>query len=129
MMGCEVAEFLVKRGRQVTVVEESGEMGIGLPEQVHRQRLLAWLEAKGVNMLTGVKYGKITDKGLVISKDGKRRTIKTDTILLALSPRENTALFKSLEGKALEIHLIGDASKFDLMMGAIHDGARIGRLI
>ena len=63
--GCEAAEFLVKRGRRVTIVEESDELGTKILE-IHRPKLLAWLARQGTTMLTGVKYDEITDKGLVI---------------------------------------------------------------
>ena len=130
LQGCEVAEFLVKRGRKVTIVEESDQLGIGLPEQVHRQRLLGWLAEKGVAMLTEVKYVKITDKGLnIINKEEKRQTIRADNILLTLPTQDNSELLKALEGKAPEVHLIGDARELSLIMGAIHEGSRIARLI
>ena len=130
MQGCEVAEFLVKRGRKVTIVEESDQLGTGLPEQVHRQRLLGWLAGKGVAMLTEVKYEEITDKGLtVIDREGEKQTINADAFLLTLPSQENTELFKALEGKAPEVHLIGDARESDLIVGAIHEGSRIARLI
>jgi 2,4-dienoyl-CoA reductase (NADPH2) len=71
IQGCELAEFLVKRGRKVTVVETSEDLGKGLTE-LKKVRLFRWLTKKGVAMITGVKYDEITDKGLaIITKDGK----------------------------------------------------------
>ena len=55
IQGCELAEFLVKRRRKVTIVEQGDRMGDGLVENT-RIRLLWWLSHKGVTMLCSVKY-------------------------------------------------------------------------
>ena len=48
----QLAEFLVKRGRKVTMVETDENLGEGMvPER--RNWLLAWFRKKGVAVLTG----------------------------------------------------------------------------
>lgn len=129
IQGCEVAEFLVKRGRDVTIAETSNQLGIGIPD-VNRVRLLRWLAEKGVTMLSEVRYEEITDKGLtLITKEGERHTIAADTILIATPPKPNTELLKILEGKVPEIYLIGDCKEPKLIVDAIDDGSRIGRTV
>ena len=71
--GLEAAEFLVKRGRKVIIVEESDELGAKILD-AHRPKLLAWLTRKGTTMLTGVKFDEITAKGLVIHQNGRATT-------------------------------------------------------
>lgn len=86
IQGCETAEFLVKLGRKVTVVETSDKLGAGTPE-VSRPRLLWWLAKKGVFLLSGVTYDEITDKGLnIITKEGERQALAADTILAVIPP-------------------------------------------
>ena len=127
--GCELAEFLVKRGRKVTVLEESDQLGTGMPE-VKRIRLLSWLTEKGVTFMTGVKYEEISDHGLnILSKLGERQSIPADTILVAVPFRPNGELFKALEGKVPEIYRIGDCRDPGLIVDAIADGSSIGRKI
>ncbi len=129
IQGCELAEFLVKRGRTVTLVETSDKMGAGMVE-VNRVRLLRWLTRKGVTLLTEVKYDEITDKGLVIvTKDGTKKTLEADTVALATGLAPNDQLLKTVEGQGTEIHLIGDCEKPGLIIDAIHEGSRIGRSI
>jgi len=86
--GLEAAEFLVKRGRKVIVVEESDELGTKILD-AHRPKLLAWLARKGTTMLTGVKFDEITARGLVIYQNGRQQLIEADTILAAI-PRSRT---------------------------------------
>ena len=51
IQGCQVAEFLVKRGRKVTIVDQSQEIGNGL-ETLVKPNLLNWLSEKGHPALT-----------------------------------------------------------------------------
>ena len=96
--GLEAAEFLVKRGRKVIIVEESDELGTKILD-AHRPKLLAWLTRKGTTMLTGVKFDEITAKGLVIHQNGEQRLIEADTILTATPPKPNTEFLEELKKK------------------------------
>ncbi|MFC1965003.1 FAD-dependent oxidoreductase [Chloroflexota bacterium] len=127
--GCELADFLVRRGRKVTIVETSNELGTGIAGDL-RFPLLDWLAKRGTTMMTEVKYEEITEKGLTITtKEGERQIIEADTILPAISLRPNAELFKALEGKVTEVHMIGDCREAGLIMGAIADGSRVGYTI
>ena len=130
IQGCETAEFLVKLGRKVTVLEPSDELGVGVPS-FYRPRLLWWLAKNGVFMLSGVTINKITDGGIaIITKEGERKELTADTIMAVIPPNPNKALFESLRGKIPEIHLIGDAKgESQYILGAVSDGAEIARLI
>jgi 2,4-dienoyl-CoA reductase (NADPH2) len=128
--GCETAEFLVKLGREVTVIETSEALGKGLPE-VSRPRLLWWLAKKGVLLLSGATIIGIKDKGVeIITKEGERQALTADTILTVISPTPNTALYEALKGRVPELHLIGDAKEGTrLILGAVSDGSEIARVI
>ena len=127
--GCETAEFLVKRGRKVTILEASNQLGSGMIER-NKVKLLKWMAKKGATVLTEVKYEEITDKGIrIMTKEGERRTIEADTILITTPPVPNTELFNSLKGRIPEVYLIGDAKEPRLILEAIADGLRIGHAI
>jgi len=129
LQGCQLGEFLVKRGRSVTIVETADALGEGLV-YLTPVRLLNWFKQKGVTTLTGVTYERITDEGLVlITKEGERRTLEADSIIVALPLERDTAVVGTFEGKAPAIFQIGDSREFGYMHGAIADGAEIGRVI
>ena len=71
IQGCQLGEFLIKRGRKVTIVEEGDEMGKWLvPER--KTRLFYWFDKKGIERLTGVKLVEITKKGMTVeTKEGE----------------------------------------------------------
>ncbi len=128
--GCQTAEFLVKRGRKVTIVESGDEIGEGLLPSLIKPQLLDWLNKKDVPMISGVTYKEISDKGLVITtSDGKQQTIEADTILTVLPLLPNTELAESLKGAAPEVYAIGDCNAPHLIVDAVADGARLARAV
>jgi 2,4-dienoyl-CoA reductase (NADPH2) len=129
MQGCQLAEFLVKRGRKVTIVDTAEILGEELvPER--KNRLFRWFCQKGVTLMTGVKYEEITDKGLIITtKEGKKLTIEADSIVPALPLTPDTELLKSLEGKVPEIYTIGDCKEPGLIPDATAGGWQIANAI
>ena len=64
--GCELAEFLVKRGKEVTLVHSGPyeSLGEGL-SMIRKWPLISWLRKKGVNIITEAKYEEINNKGLL----------------------------------------------------------------
>ncbi len=127
--GCQLAEFLTKRHRKVTIVHTDEVLGEGITVE-DQLRLFPWLDKKGVARFTGVKYEEINDKGLVITtREGKKQTLEADTIVLALPFLPNTDIAKSLEGKVPKTHVIGSCMEPGLIVDAIAGGARIGHSI
>jgi pyruvate/2-oxoglutarate dehydrogenase complex dihydrolipoamide dehydrogenase (E3) component len=125
IQGCELAEFLVKRGRHVTIVDTAEELGSGMGA-VNKLCLFGWLSEKGASMITGVEYQEITDKGLtIIDGEGRTRTIEADTIVTAMPLKPNNDLIKTLEGTVPEIYSIGDCVEPRLIIDAVADGFRI----
>jgi 2,4-dienoyl-CoA reductase (NADPH2) len=132
LQGLQTAEFLVKRGRNVTVVDSCPEklIGDGLLETFMKPWLIAWLKEKRVSIISGARFEEINGEGLVITtKDGKRVTLKAGSIVTALPLLPNLELFNSMKGKANEVYAVGDARDPNLIVDAIEDGSRIARQI
>ena len=126
---CQLAEYMAKRGRKVTMVDADQTLGEGLiPER--KNRLFSWFRKKGVTMMSGVKYEEITNEGLTITtKENRRLTLQADTIIPAIPLMPNTDLLRSLEGKVSQIYLIGDCREPRLIPDAIADGWKIANTI
>jgi len=129
MHGCQLAEFLVKRGRKVTIVDTAEELGEGLvPER--KTRLFVWFRIKGVTLISGAKLEEVTDKGLTITtKEGNRQTIEADNIVPAMPLAPNERLSKSIAGQVPETYLIGDCKDPGLIPDATAAGWQIGNNI
>jgi pyruvate/2-oxoglutarate dehydrogenase complex dihydrolipoamide dehydrogenase (E3) component len=127
--GCETAEFLAKRGRKVTIVEQSEAIGEGVLD-FRLGLLLDWFPRKGVTIISGVKDMEITDEGLVITtKDGKKQTLEANSIIPTAPLKPNDELAKSLKGKVPEIYIIGDCGEPRMIVNAIADGYHTARTI
>jgi 2,4-dienoyl-CoA reductase (NADPH2) len=129
IQGCELAEFLVKRQRKVTIVDSADALGHDMIQHL-RQQLFWWFREKGVVMLPGVQPVAITAKGLtVLTKEGYKRTVEADSIVPAIPMKPNTELFEHLKGKVPEVYAVGDCGNPRLIVDAIADGWRVGKEI
>ncbi|HJX13101.1 MAG TPA: FAD-dependent oxidoreductase [Dehalococcoidales bacterium] len=127
--GCELGEFLSRRGRSVTIVEEDETPGKGMVD-VLMAYLFTWFRKKGVTLMPGVRYEEITVNGLtVINEEGNRQTIAADSIIPALPLEANPYLLRIMEGKAPEVYAIGDCREPGLIRDAVADGSRVARAI
>ena len=126
IQGCQLGEFLTKRGRKVTIVDTEKEMGDGLaPER--KTRLFYWFRKKGVPLLPEVKLKEITDKGLVITtREGDQRTLYADTIIPSIPFKPNNELADKLKGKIPEVYSIGDCEQPGVIPDATAAGWAVG---
>ena len=130
--GCQTAEFLVKRGGKVAIVDSCtpDEIGEGLLETLVKPFLLIWLEEKGVEIISEATFEKIDNDGLTIAtKDGARRTLKADKIVTAMPMLADTELFKKFQNAAKEVYALGDAREPAYIVDAVEDGAKVARQI
>ena len=75
---------------------------------IHR----AALKMKGVEMLSGVTYHKISDEGLYISRENEELTpelLEVDNVVLCTGQVSNSKLYEDLKNSGVECHLIGGA--------------------
>lgn len=127
--GCQLAAFLVKRGRQVTVIEQSDRLGDGI-SIVMRDRLIDWLKSKGTVFLTETACTEVRGNSVVLkSKDGAASEVGMDNVIVVLPTEPNLGLAKALTPIVPEVHAIGDCLEGKLMLGAIASGARVGHAL
>jgi NADPH-dependent 2,4-dienoyl-CoA reductase/sulfur reductase-like enzyme len=132
--GCELAEFLIKRGRKVTLIDsqstEDGKLNLSAGLSLVDISFFTWLNEKGVSILSGIKCDEITDKGLVVvNKDGSKTMIEADTIIPLPPLQPNNQLLKRLEGKFHQVYVVGDCREPRLIADAVADGWRVARKI
>jgi pyruvate/2-oxoglutarate dehydrogenase complex dihydrolipoamide dehydrogenase (E3) component len=104
-------------------------VGMEIP-MLQRILLLPWLERKGTEIITEVRYETISDVGMTVTgKDRKSRTLEADTILVALPLRPNQGFYEKLKSVADDVHMIGDCRQPGLIIDAIADGFVTGRAV
>jgi 2,4-dienoyl-CoA reductase (NADPH2) len=127
--GLEVAEFLAKRGRKVTVVEPSEVVGEGVID-FRLGLTLDWFPRKGVEIVTEAKNIRVTAKGLSYEdKAGTKHEIAAGTVMPTAPLLPNDKLYKALEGKVPELYLIGDGKEAGMIVHAVRAGYQTAQAI
>ena len=123
LVGLELAEFLVERGRTVKVLEPSGSLGPNL-SIVRRSRVVHMLKEHGVDLLTNVEVQEIYDKGVLFNHEENGKSLKADQVIIALGANANLDLVKELNSLNLPITSIGDCTSVGYIHGAIADARK-----
>ena len=128
-VGSELAWFLAEKGKKVTIVEML--YGVAMDMNLFsRFYLLDKLAELGVEVLTTMTAEEITDEGVAtVDMSGNRQVVAADTVILAVGFRSNSELEEKLKGEVPELYTAGDCVKPGKILGAIHGGSRIARLI
>jgi 2-enoate reductase len=120
--GCDAALDLAREGKKVTIVDMLPEVACDLT-RADQMYLLEELSKNGVTILTNHEIEEFTAEGLTATeKEGKQKTLKADTIILALGSKSENKLAEDLRGKASELYVVGDCVKPRKIWDAIHEG-------
>lgn len=129
LVGLELAEFLVERGRHVAVIEESPFLApqMSIPR---RWRTLHVLREHGAELLCSARIEAFTEAGVELkTADGEPRLVAAKQILIATGAVPNRELAKTLESLTCDVHAIGDGNEIGYIEGAMLSGARLGRAL
>ena len=128
-VGSELAWFLAEKGKKVTIVEML--YGVAMDMNLFsRFYLLDKLAELGVEVLTTMTAEEITDKSVAtVDMSGNKQVVAADTVILTVGFRSNSELEEKLKGEVPELYTAGDCVKPGKILGAIHGGSRIARLI
>jgi 2,4-dienoyl-CoA reductase-like NADH-dependent reductase (Old Yellow Enzyme family)/thioredoxin reductase len=125
-VGCETADYLAEKGKQVMVIEVLKRAASDMYVMV-RRRLMDSLRSRKVMLLTSACCEAILDgRVLVTTGDGKRETIPADTVIIAVGYKPNNGLMEALKGLAAETYCIGDAFKPRRIYDAVQEGYLTG---
>ena len=120
LVGLELAEFLIERGRKVTVFEPSPSLGQNL-SIVRRSRVVHLLKEHGAELLTNVNIKEISKKGVLYELAEDEHLEESDQVIIALGTNSNLDLSNSLKNLGIPITSIGDCTSVGYIHGAIAD--------
>jgi len=113
--GAEAALSLAREGKEVTLVEEGGN--IALPPYIflfscRREPLFRWMKEEKVTILTEHKVKAATGDTLTLAdKWGVKKTVAYDTIVVAVDREPVNELYNAIATRGREVYLLGDAKE------------------
>jgi 2,4-dienoyl-CoA reductase (NADPH2) len=123
LVGLELAEFLVERGRTVTVLEPSGSLGPNL-SIVRRSRVVHMLKEHKVDLLTNVTIKEIDGQEVIFDHEEAQKSLQADQVIIALGADTNSELSDELTNLNMPHTSIGDCTSVGYIHGAIADARK-----
>jgi len=125
----ESIQTLLYRGlKKITVLEMLKRVGQDIGRST-RWSILQDLSRLGVRSLTKARAKEITDRGVMIEREGREELIPADTVVLATGSKASNHLYDQIQGRVKEIHVIGDAKSPRKALEAVAEGFAVGRTI
>ena len=123
LVGLELAEFLVERGRTVTVLEPSGSLGPNL-SIVRRSRVVHMLKEHKVDLLTNITIKEIDGQEVIFDHEEAQKSLQADQVIIALGADANSELSDELTNLNMPLTSIGDCTSVGYIHGAIADARK-----
>ena len=129
LVGLELAEFLLDRGREVTVLDPGTHPGSELAI-VRRWRVYDAVKAHG-KLLMQANVSKIDRKEVVwTDKNGEEHRTPADSVVLAIGAEADSTVADQLQQLTqIPLRRIGDCNDLGYIEGAMHSGHAAGRSI
>lgn len=118
LVGLELAEYLVERGRKVSVIEPGPALGAELAI-VRRARVLHMLREHGVDIHSNAPVSAITADTVNFEVKGEAQSLPARQVIIALGAEGDTSLAEQLSDGKAEVHRIGDCREVSYIDGAI----------
>ncbi len=123
LVGLELAEYLVARGREVTVLEPSANLGREL-SIIRRAKVIHELREDGVTMHTNAVVRQISTDKVGFEVDGELKEVAADSVIISMGAVANTSLAASLTRAGIQAVAVGDCQEVGYIEGAILSARR-----
>jgi 2,4-dienoyl-CoA reductase (NADPH2) len=118
LVGLELAEYLVERGRRVTVLEPGPSLGAELAI-VRRARVLHGLREHQVAIHADAAAIEISRDSVTCEIDDEVRSFPAKQVIIALGAEGDDRLASQLTDSSAQVHRIGDCHEVSYIDGAI----------
>jgi len=126
LVGLELAEFLVERGRKVTILEPGTDLGPELAI-VRRARVLHMLREHNVDIQRGTQITNIGSDKVSYTQEGEDKSVRCAQVIIAIGAEPDSGLEDQLAASGAQVHRIGDCRDKSFIDGAILDARKLVR--
>ena len=128
-VGCELGEFLLGRGKKITIMEILPKICADV-EFLNRKLLLKRLEEKHPTIITGVRITRVDKESVdFLDENGKEESVGYGALIVAAGYQPDEHLFQSRRYTSIETYFIGDCVGARGIYAAVREGHDIGRRI
>lgn len=124
----KIRKLATYSSKKITLIEQKKQIGRDIGKS-SRWSILSQLSLHGVNVLTSSSVIAIESNGVLIEKNGVKRGLDADYVVLAVGSKPQDHLYTQLNNLVDEIYLIGDAKEPRKAMEAIREGFQVAILI
>jgi NADPH-dependent 2,4-dienoyl-CoA reductase/sulfur reductase-like enzyme len=124
LVGLELAEYLVERRRQVTVLEPGPVPGPELAI-VRRARVLHLLGQHGVDIHCEAEVTRIGKDAVTFTVRGEENKVSGKQVIIALGATQDDSLLQALRGCGATLHRVGDCREVGYIHGALLDAREL----
>lgn len=129
IQGLEMASFMLKRKKDITILESSDDLGDGIPD-IMKRRLLDWMISQNVIIRTSIKYKNFTRRGIkVLDKHNNNIFYQANHVLVISRSIPSCPQIHFVKQSVSEFHCVGDNNKPGLIVDAIRDGRLVALTI
>ena len=128
LVGLELAEYLVERGRKVSILEPGPALGPELAI-VRRARVLHILREHDVEILKEAPVVRIEADRVVFNHGGEQKSRPCKQVIIAIGAEADAAMADQLAAGGAEVHRIGDCRDKRFIDGAILDAREVVKTI
>ena len=128
LVGLELAEFLIARGREVTVLEPGDKPGPEL-SIVRRWSVLDAVESHG-RLVRRAQVSAIEESDVRwTDAEGAEQRTPADSVVLAIGAEADDSVARELQSLGAPVTAIGDCASLGYIEGAMHGGHEAGRTV
>lgn len=128
--GIELALDLARAGRAVRLLDPNEKFVPAAYIGSRARYVMIWAGQAGLTPEVGILLEQVRDGAIVIRHaDGREEIISCSALVVAPARRGYDPLSRSLQGKGIEVHTIGDARSPRSYGNAIHEAAYLARRI
>ncbi|MCB1732110.1 MAG: FAD-dependent oxidoreductase, partial [Halieaceae bacterium] len=124
LVGLELAEYLVERGRKVTVLEPGPDLGAELAI-VRRARVLHLLREHGAVIHSKASAIRISADAVSFELEGEPQSLPAKQVIIAMGAQPDGSLATALAGSGAQVHRIGDCREVGYIDGAMLDARKL----
>jgi NADPH-dependent 2,4-dienoyl-CoA reductase/sulfur reductase-like enzyme len=124
LVGLELSEYLVERGRKVTILEPGTDLGPELAI-VRRARVLHMLREHGVDIQRGTQINSIGSHQVSYTQEGEEKSVPCKQVIIAIGAEPDADLEGQLATSGAQVHRIGDCRDKSFIDGAMLDARKL----